>query len=58
MLGLPAGSLQAGIVDAALAVDLSSEEREADGADDGGGVSGGDWGVVPDGLLDLPFEGE
>jgi hypothetical protein len=60
LLGLTVGSLEAGLVDSALAVDLSDEECAADDdPDDGGdvGMVGGDWGVVPRALEHLPFEG-
>ena len=51
----------AGMVDAALAVELSDEEHAADSDPDGDGdgdLVGGDWGVVPRALEQLPFEGE
>ena len=60
LLGLPVGSLEAGLVDSALAVDLSDEECAADCDPDGDGdgdVVGSDWGVVPRALEQLPFEG-
>jgi len=50
--------VQAGIVDASLAVELSDEEQRATTTPDDDFGDGSDWGVVPAGLMDLPFEGE
>lgn len=60
-LGFPEGSLQAGMVDVALAGELADEEAAAHAEQHnqpavGGGV-GDSWDDVPAGLRDIPFEG-